>query len=221
MTKMAVYKFTDQVLTFCSFELHPFSSCCLAGIFEWRRCASCDRQVSDREAPFEGSQRSIGSFLCRHSKWPCGHYSCYTGFDCTPKRSSSLVTLTRGTRGRKVRCSSEICRVLQRCMSFPSKGRARNIQEYKLETKWKQTFSSFPSVISMTILPARFLPVRPILCTKRVGDLCASKQIIRSTSPISKPSSPTQVDTSVLYPPARNSFITFTTKRTESIFTFV
>lgn len=66
------------------------------------------------------------------------------------------------------------------------------------------TLSSRPSDRMTTILPCRLRPVRPIRCTRRVGFFCASKQTMRSTSPISNPSSPTQVDTSVLKPPWRN-----------------
>lgn len=66
------------------------------------------------------------------------------------------------------------------------------------------TLSSRPSDRITTIRPCRLRPVRPIRCTRRVGFFCASKQTMRSTSPISNPSSPTQVDTSVLKPPWRN-----------------
>lgn len=59
--------------------------------------------------------------------------------------------------------------------------------------------------------PRRFRPVRPILCTRRMGFFCASKQTMRSTSPMSRPSSPTQVDTSVLKPPWRNLCTTYHT----------
>ena len=64
--------------------------------------------------------------------------------------------------------------------------------------KKKLTASSFPSPTNITIRPSLFRPVRPILCTKRIGEFEASKQMMRSTSPISKPSSPTEVDTTVL-----------------------
>ena len=37
-----------------------------------------------------------------------------------------------------------------------------------------------------------------------MGDLDTSNSTMRSTSPISRPSSPTQVATRVLYPPLRN-----------------
>lgn len=66
------------------------------------------------------------------------------------------------------------------------------------------TLSSRPSARTTTMRPRRFRPVRPILCTRRMGFFCASKQTMRSTSPMSRPSSPTQVDTSVLKPPWRN-----------------
>ena len=71
------------------------------------------------------------------------------------------------------------------------------------------TCSSLPSVTSMTIRPSLLRPVRPILCTRRIGDACASKQTIRSTSPMSRPSSPTHVATRVLYPPCRKRCTTF------------
>ena len=58
--------------------------------------------------------------------------------------------------------------------------------------------SSFPSVTSMTMRPCRLRPVRPMRCTRRMGLLWASKHTMRSTSPISSPSSPTHVDTRVL-----------------------
>lgn len=66
------------------------------------------------------------------------------------------------------------------------------------------TLSSRPSARMTTMRPRRLRPVRPILCTRRMGFFCASKQTMRSTSPMSRPSSPTQVDTSVLKPPCRN-----------------
>lgn len=71
--------------------------------------------------------------------------------------------------------------------------------------KWRlhQTCSSFPSLKRETIRPRRLRPVRPVLWMLRTALLFVSKQITRSTSPISRPSSPTQVDTKTLYPPPR------------------
>ena len=54
------------------------------------------------------------------------------------------------------------------------------------------------SVIRRTMRPCRARPVRPIRWTSRIGDLSASKQMIKSTLPISKPSSPIDVDTMTL-----------------------
>lgn len=70
------------------------------------------------------------------------------------------------------------------------------------------TCSSLPSVTSTTIRPLRFLPVLPMRCTSLIGEALASKHTIRSTSPISSPSSPTHVATRVLYPPSRNRWTT-------------
>lgn len=66
------------------------------------------------------------------------------------------------------------------------------------------TLSSRPSARMTTMRPWRLRPVRPMRCTRRMGLFWASKQTMRSTSPMSSPSSPTQVDTSVLKPPWRN-----------------
>ena len=69
---------------------------------------------------------------------------------------------------------------------------------------FQHTASSFPSPTRTIILPFLFRPVLPIRCTSLIGELEASKHIIRSTSPISRPSSPTDVEITVLYPPERN-----------------
>lgn len=56
--------------------------------------------------------------------------------------------------------------------------------------------------------PERLRPVRPSRCTNLIGDLLASKQIIKSTSPISNPSSATLVAINTLKSPHLNRFIT-------------
>ena len=58
--------------------------------------------------------------------------------------------------------------------------------------------SSLPAATRTTIRPLLFRPVRPIRCTRRTGLFAASKHTMRSTSPISSPSSPTHVATRVL-----------------------
>lgn len=73
----------------------------------------------------------------------------------------------------------------------------------------KYTCSSFPSVTIITTLPSAFRPVLPILCIIRIGDLFdISKHTIKLTSPISKPSSPIEVEIRVLHSSLRNAFIT-------------
>lgn len=62
-----------------------------------------------------------------------------------------------------------------------------------------------------TMRPFLRRPVRPMRWTRRMGLFCASKHTIRSTSPMSNPSSPTHVDTSVLKPPSLNLRTTYTT----------
>ena len=75
---------------------------------------------------------------------------------------------------------------------------------------WVAIFCFFlsSSVIKTTIRPDRFLPVRPNRWTIRVGDPTASNDIIKSTDPISKPSSPILVHTRTFSLPSRNSCIT-------------
>lgn len=80
----------------------------------------------------------------------------------------------------------------------------RHTFHFRVHRAATPTLSSRPSARTTTMRPRRFRPVRPILCTRRMGFFCASKQTMRSTSPMSRPSSPTQVDTSVLKPPWRN-----------------
>jgi len=66
-------------------------------------------------------------------------------------------------------------------------------------------FCSTPSVTSTTTRPACFRPVRPKRWIERVADVGASKHTIRSTSPMSSPSSPIDVATSTLCVPFSNS----------------
>lgn len=60
----------------------------------------------------------------------------------------------------------------------------------------------------MHTFPARFRPVLPIRCTIRTGLLSASKLTMRSTSPMSRPSSAMHVATRQLNSPEKNAFTT-------------
>ena len=94
------------------------------------------------------------------------------------------------------------------------------VSRLKCSSQWSLhnplTRSSRPSARITTILPCRLRPVLPMRCMRRIGLFWASKHMIRSTSPISKPSSPTQVETSVLYPPSRNRLTTSNTSNSKS-----
>lgn len=80
------------------------------------------------------------------------------------------------------------------------------------------TICSLPSVSKVMHLPDLFRPVRPSLCMNLIGDLLASKQMIKSTSPISKPSSATLVAINTLKSPHLKRFITCSEKYLVNIY---